>query len=408
MVIKLVDHIALYVYPQLKQGVVMSNELINQDSTIKQANKLIESVYRMEANEQKIILLAIKQVYEKEKRKEPFTERTEIIITGSEYAREYGISRQTAFEVIRDAKNTLYERSFEYDYLSPETGELKPMSSRWIHAKGETKVKSEISIFFAPAVIPFVYLVQKEFTLLDIREVGRLKSKYAIRLYQLLMKWRNAEFQPKFDYQDLRDKLGLEDADYPVMADFKKRVVDVAVSQINKGTGFVKLKYTTIKKGVKITHFMFTYDKYDNETLNVTPIKPESRTAKEKPKMIDVTPKKKKEANTAKQSDSSDSFELTHSDPIPKKPLKRHYDFAMTESQSYLFAHKMIKKIKDKDARFMHLSDLAYEGETEESFLKRIVDDLQVGSFKQYAEALKILGYKHHNDSADSQLRVGE
>lgn len=386
----------------------MSNDLINQDSTIKQANKLIESVYRMEANEQKIILLAIKQVYEKEKRKEPFTERTEIIISGAEYAREYGISRQTAFDVIREAKNTLYERSFEYDYLNPETGESKPLSSRWIHAKGETKAKSEISIFFAPAVIPLIYLVQKEFTLLDISEIGRLKSKYAIRLYELLMKWRNAEYQPKMEYQDLRNKLGLVDADYPVMADFKKRVIDVAVSQINKGTGFVGLKYSTLKKGVKITHFVFSYTKYDNDTLNITPIKPQSHTAKEKPKMIDVTPKKKKEANTAKQSDSNDTFELVPVDVAPKKPVKRHYDFGMSDSQAYTFSHKMIKKIKDQDARFMHLAELAYEGEQEESFVKRIAEDLLVGAFKPYAEALRLLGYKHHNNSADSQLAVDE
>ncbi len=48
----------------------MDQALITQDSSvIKQANKLIESVYRMDANEQKIILLAAKFVYDMEKKK---------------------------------------------------------------------------------------------------------------------------------------------------------------------------------------------------------------------------------------------------------------------------------------------------------------------------------------------------
>ncbi|MDC4361039.1 replication initiation protein, partial [Acinetobacter baumannii] len=373
----------------------MAQDLITQDSSvIKQANKLIESVYRMDANEQKIILLAAKFVYDLEKKKEEFTTNTEIVITAAEYAREYGITRQTAFEVISEAKNTLYDRSFEYDYKNPETGEIKPMSSRWIHSKGEMKAKSEISMFFAPAVIPFIYLVQQEFTLLDIKEIGRLKSKYAIRLYQILMKWRNADFQPKFEYLDIRAKLGVEDDEYTVMADFKKRVIDVAVKQINQGTGFVGLKYTTIKKGNKISHFSFVYEKYDNKTINVTPINAQGSQEGKKPKKVSSQQKQDKEANTSNEGDSGDDFSLTPPELKTRKKVKRHFDDGMTEPQAYMFAGKIIQKIREGDARFMYLSKLAYEGEEETSFSKRIAEDFLVGTLEPYQEALSYLGYK--------------
>lgn len=377
---------------------------INQDSTIKQANKLIESVYRMDAHEQKIILLAIKQVYEIEKRREVFNERTEVIITGANYANEYDISRQAAFEIIRDAKNTLYERSFEYDLINPQTGEVKTLSSRWIHAKGETKAKSEISIFFASAVIPFIYLVQKEFTLLDLQEIGRLKNKYAIRLYQLLMKWRNAEYQPKFEYFELRDKLGLEVDDYTVMADFKKRVIDIAVKQINTGTGFVDLKYKTLKKGVKITHFVFSYTRYENDNLSVnTNNSVKKQSDADQPQIIDVTPKSPPKAS---RKTNADKPQAPVGELVEKSKVVRNFDFGMSQAQAHTFAHKIIKKIEEKDPQFVHIGNLSSEGETMKSFYDRIVIDFLAGSFKEYAQALNILGYKHHNNSADSQLKL--
>lgn len=375
----------------------MAQELITQDSSvIKQANKLIESVYRMDANEQKIILLAAKFVYDLEKKKEEFTTNTEIVITAAEYAHEYGITRQTAFEVISKAKNTLYERSFEYDYKNPETGEVKPMSSRWIHSKGEMKAKSEISMFFAPAVIPLIYLVQQEFTLLDIKEIGRLKSKYAIRLYQILMKWRNADFQPKFEYQDLRAKLGVEDDDYTLMADFKKGVINVAVKQINLGTGFVGLKYSTVKKGNTITHFTFSYDKYDNKTINVTPINAKSVSKLKKTKKEPQPQKDQNTAQIANESELGDDFSLTPPEPRTRKKVKRHYEGGMTEPQAYMFAGKIVQKIKEMEPRFMYLSKLAQEGELDSSFSKRIAEDFLIGNLEPYQEALGYLGYKHH------------
>ncbi|MCU4631163.1 replication initiation protein, partial [Acinetobacter variabilis] len=232
------------------------------DLIAKQANKLIESVYRMEVEEQKVILLATKKVNDIELRGLPFTPETEIVITADDFVRAYGVNKQRAFEALVSAKNTIYDRSFEIDYVDVN-GETKPISSRWIHAKGEMKHKSAISMFFTPAVIPFIYLVVKEeFTLIDLREVGRLKSKYAVRLYQLLMKWRNANHQPIFTIEVLRKKLGLAETEYLQFGDFNKRVIQVAVDQINKGTGFTELKAIPKKEGRKVVSFRFEYKEY--------------------------------------------------------------------------------------------------------------------------------------------------
>lgn len=354
------------------------NELaINTDSIVKQANRLIESAYRMEANEHKIILLAAKQVYLLEKQKLPFNANTEIVISASDYAKEYGVSRQLAFQVLSEAKNEIYDRSVEIEIIDSE-GNVKPRSTRWIHMKGEEKAKSEISIYFAPAIIPFIHLIEKEFTLLDLKEVGRLKSKYAIRLYNLLMQWRNANYQPKFEYQDLRRKLGLVD-EYLLIAEFKKRVLDVAVKQINQGTGFVGLKHESIKSGTKITHFKFNYQSYDNKTVNITPVGEKRGKLGDKAKKGSDTPK---DDNTGEKRDSSEN-QLGLFEPNSLSP-----------AQASMFAGKIRKKLEMKDDRFASLQDLAQPQETYDSFERRMQKAFLAGDIEPYSEALRLVGYK--------------
>lgn len=327
------------------------------DLIAKQANKLIESVYRMEVEEQKVILLATKKVNDIELRGLPFTPETEILITADDFVRAYGVNKQRAFEALVSAKNTIYDRSFEIDYVDVN-GETKPISSRWIHAKGEMKHKSAISMFFTPAVIPFIYLVVKEeFTLIDLREVGRLKSKYAVRLYQLLMKWRNANHQPIFTIEVLRKKLGLAETEYLQFGDFNKRVIQVAVDQINKGTGFTELKAIPKKEGRKVVSFRFEYKEYDNKTINVTPL-------------IKKKPKQSEEA-------LSDGF-VIHQMSFP---------------QIDTFAGKIRVATEKGMPGFESFGELVGQGKSWDDFEEKIKQDFRNRVFRPYMDVLRLLDF---------------
>lgn len=362
----------------------MQNEITKDSPIAKQANKLIESVYRMDANEQKIILLATKIVNNLAMRGEPFDADTEIVITAAQFIKEFGVAKSTAFEVLSEAKNTIYERSFEMEYKDAN-GVVKQASSRWIHRKAEVKAKSEISIFFSSAVIPCIYFVGSEFfTLMDLREIANLNSKYAIRLYKLLMKWRNADYQPKFTYETLREKLGLEEHEYPMKSDFKKRVIDVAIKQMNSGTGFVNLRYEVEKAGKVITHFKFIYDSYDNETINVTHTGPKKgKSSGESKNAGKDTPDVKKGSSAANSANGSNEYT----------------NHCLKTGQAVMFAKKIVTKIMQQDSRFMHLASLADEGMDSKSFENKIIIDLEAGDIMPYASVLRILNYKQHRAS---------
>ena len=76
---------------------------------------------------------------------------------------------------------------------------------------------------------------------------------------------------------DLRGKLGVENNEYEMMSDFKKRVLDIAQSQINEHTD-ITVSYEQHKAGRVITGFTFSL-KQKKQPKDVTP-KPKKATPK--------------------------------------------------------------------------------------------------------------------------------
>lgn len=88
--------------------------------------------------------------------------------------------------------------------------------------------------------------------------MAKLSSKYATRLYELLIAWRSLGKTPIFELADFRNKLGLDIKEYAAMSDFKKYVLDLSLKQINTHTD-ITAKYEQYKKGRSISGFSFTF-----------------------------------------------------------------------------------------------------------------------------------------------------
>lgn len=81
---------------------------------------------------------------------------------------------------------------------------------------------------------------------------------YAIRLYELLISWRSVGKTPVFLISEFRERLGVEEGEYPRMTDFKRWVLDAAISQINQHTD-ITAEYDQHKSGRSITGFSFSF-----------------------------------------------------------------------------------------------------------------------------------------------------
>lgn len=218
-------------------------------------NNLIEASYALTLTEQRIILLSIIIAREMD---ENFSSETPVTVPASMYMEKFKVERQTAYEALQTACDTLFERRLSFESTEAETGQKAFYKSRWVSKVGYLKDAACVQLTFAPDIVPLFMSLEKRFTRYELKQIADLSSIYSIRLYELLIRWRSTGFMT-IKIENLREKLGLLNGQYKTMGDFKKRVLDNAVAQINQYTDII-VQYSQVKEGRLIKEFHFSFE----------------------------------------------------------------------------------------------------------------------------------------------------
>jgi plasmid replication initiation protein len=215
-------------------------------------NSLIDASFNLSLVEQRIMLMAIVEARELPK----LTFDTPIKVSVKSYIDQFKVASSTAYESLQDAVDTLFERQFSY--YDPVMGER--FKERWIYKASYIDDKGHVVMFFTPTVISMISRLYKNFTQYLIDEVSDFKSKYSVRLYELLIKYKELGSSKKYTIDDLRSLLGVENTEYKTMSLFKVNVLDKAVKEINTKTD-IQIKYDQFKEGRTISHILFKLSK---------------------------------------------------------------------------------------------------------------------------------------------------
>lgn len=231
----------------MKKGQKMG-ELVVKD------NALINASYNLELVEQRLMLIGITTARKSGK---GITAMDPLSIHASEYAKQFNVTIDGAYKALKDASLSLFERQFSFDEKHKRNS-VKRVKSRWVSQVAYIDDLAEIQFIFTPAVVSMFTRLEQHFTSYDLDQVSTLKSKYAIRLYELIIAWRSTGKTPVIDLEDFRNKLGLEPTEYQKMCNFKENVLDLAITQINQCTD-IKVEYEQYKKGRSISGFSFSF-----------------------------------------------------------------------------------------------------------------------------------------------------
>ena len=222
----------------------------NMSDEVVKSNRLNIAVQNLTLSELRLIQLGIVDAREKQ---EGLSTDKPLYISAKRYSECFNIEGHTAYEVLKSVEQTLFDRRFTYTNAEGEV-----IKSRWISQVGYGKGKGYISIVLTKAVVDEITKIdgnETPFTKYLLEQTASLNSVYSVRLYELLKQWLTAK-KAKFELELLRGQLGLGVNDYVRMSDFKKRVLDLAVNEINDKTD-LKVSYTNIKQGRKIVGFNF-------------------------------------------------------------------------------------------------------------------------------------------------------
>lgn len=264
---------------------------------------------------------------------------TPLRLDASRYAEMFGGTRQACYDAMKRAEETLFNRRFTF---TNEHG--RAVKSRWLQQVEYKDGEGAIELVFTLAVVNGISRIdglKDFFTSYLLEQTTKLNSVYSIRLYELLAQWKTAKKTPLFEIEKFRLQMGVGVNEYKRMNDFKKRVLDTAIDEINEHTD-LKVSYTQQKKGVRIVGFQFK---------------------------ISEKPKAEKDIGSKRDQDTIDMFT------------------EMTDKQINYFSHKLAN-----DVAFG--GQYAKPGETTQAFEQRIKQELtNTDNQKKWSDDLKRVGY---------------
>ena len=304
--------------------------MTNTNKLVVKDNALIDASFNLSLIEQRIMLLAIVEARESNN----LSTDTPIEVSVSDYIHQFKVDSNNAYALLKDASKTLKRR--EFSYLDRYKGIEALSTANWVNKVTYVDKSGLIVLYLSHEVISLISKLSEQFTKYYIEQVSDFKSKYSIRLYELIIKWLSVAKTEKYSINDLRSKLGLGVEEYSTMSNFKSNVLDKAINEINKHTD-ITVDYQQFKKGRVITDIQFS-------------IKSKARPSKQ--------------TNTIKQ-----SF------------------YQMNDAQINLFGNQL--------SRLHELSHLANQGESYEELAIKIKDMLRDPiQQKQLLPHLKNLGFK--------------
>ncbi len=353
----------------------MSNEIVVVD------NSLVTSAYHLTLNEQRLILCALKKI-------EPMVEMGEnqvFYISRDDFI-ELGVNPDIVSQEIRQATRDLMKKSvtvktplgtLEMPWLSEvlrfdknaeqKLRELYPnpddyddyiralrlhnLIDSFTHRADENIVAR---VVFHQKILPLLSNLKKNFTQFSIQDVAEFKSTYAHRIYQLMMQYKSTGYV-KITIDDLKFMLmlGLK---YALFADFKKRVLDVAIDEIN-GKSPYNVQYELIKKGRKFVAIELKFAPKVKE-------KPLSEPTRDQ-KTIDIFDNltDQEQDIIAQKNAYADSIGATaeHRQNLIKQALKQHQDAIQAEQEAKQRKKAERQAQKEHEKQQLELARKQYE-----------------------------------------------
>jgi len=181
---------------------------------------------------------------------------TPLRIDALRYAEIFGTTRQNAYQRMKEAEDSLFNRRFSF---FDEDGKL--VKSRWIQQVKYLDDEGAIELVFTLAVVQGISKIdgiKDFFTQYLLSQTAQLNSTYSARLYELLIQWKAVGKTPVFELETFREQLGIGVNEYKRMDHFKTRVLDLAITEISKKTD-IKATYIQHKKGRSISGFSFSF-----------------------------------------------------------------------------------------------------------------------------------------------------
>jgi hypothetical protein len=223
---------------------VSVSKIINSSNNnlVTKSNALIEANYKLGVVEQKIVICLASNIQPTDSDFKTYT------LPIKEFSKLLGLKGTPKYSELRLITKEMMQKVFEVRINK------KVIQVAWLSYVAYNESEGTIDIRFDPFLRPFLLELKKNFTSYKLENVVKLKSTYAIRIYELLKQYERLQ-ERTFLLTDLRKMLGAENI-YPAYGNFKQRVIVPAQKELKKKTD-ISFEIEEVKVGRRVDKVKF-------------------------------------------------------------------------------------------------------------------------------------------------------
>mgnify|MGYP006432811611 CR=1 FL=1 len=226
-----------------------------KNPTVVKSNSLIQAGYRLTLAEQRVLLAAIAQIG----RDDTPTDKETYTVTSEALSDLTSTSARRAYQELAEAAHRIYKREVRIEG-GPNGENEGPRGrvtmTRWAQEVQYIPDEGRIELRFAHSILPYLSLLQREFTAYKLYHVAAMRSTHGVRLYELLAQWRQAgERDLKID--EIKKMFGVEGR-YSRIPDLKRYVIEPAVRDVNECSD-LNVEWGQRKAGRRVVALQFRF-----------------------------------------------------------------------------------------------------------------------------------------------------
>jgi|GEM_PF-3810624 len=219
------------------------------DDYVVKSNLLINVMANLSLQENRFLAYIISLL---DRRIQPGKDPIELEVVVRSFAEKFEIETKNIYNLVEELADTLQQKILKLDPKDCLDNRRRKIGVIIEHSYLDQEGRAFITL--SPHIIPHLLGLKERFTTYRIKDVYQFSSKHSWNLYELLLQYKNLK-RRKFDVEELRRKTVGYNV-YTRWADFKRRVVDSAVSEINKKSD-IETQYSIYKTGKRVTQIEF-------------------------------------------------------------------------------------------------------------------------------------------------------